>query len=86
MAHTPDRVHNPSMPCSCFVEFSGKSHSIRYCPLHLSAGMMLTALVEIQNKATEPITIIQNRNERLQQKINDIYYMAKQSIARAEGR
>lgn len=40
----PDRVHNPSSPCACFVNFYGKAFSIHYCNTHGAAPDMLAAL------------------------------------------
>ena len=44
-AHTLDRIHIPTSPCSCYVEFNGSVHRIKYCPSHDAAPELLDALI-----------------------------------------
>lgn len=49
----PDHIHNPSCPCSCEIEFSGKAASIKYCSLHAAAPDMLNACIAALSQLTE---------------------------------
>jgi hypothetical protein len=76
----PDYVHNPTSPCTCYIEHNGKQEWIVYCSRHSAAFNVIKQL-------KEAINLLENELDyRPDDEAANKFAEIKAAIAKAEGR